>query len=164
MLTEKFYIERNVFFMSKIKWTNSMSLLLSSAIIKILALIFIAASVYAPFGLKGYAFRNTECNPAAFIVTFYICAALAFTALFFLNKLISNIRKKVIFVNENTSILRILSWCCYLVGIATAIYAVWEYYYIVIGAAAAFFGLIIRVLKNVFAQAVELREENDGTV
>ena len=44
------------------------------------------------------------------------------------------------------------------------VYSVWEYYYIVIGAAAAFFGLIIRVLKNVFAQAVEIREENDGTI
>ena len=89
---------------------------------------------------------------------------MALGALFFLNRLISNIRSSKIFVNENTTILRILSWCCYVVGIAVTVYSVWEYYYIVIGAAAAFFGLIIRVLKNVFAQAVEIREENDGTI
>ncbi|MBQ8780338.1 MAG: DUF2975 domain-containing protein [Oscillospiraceae bacterium] len=150
--------------MSKIKWTDSMSLILSSSIIKVLAVIFIAAAVYAPFGLKGYAFRNEECNPAAFITVFYVCALMAFTALFFLNKLIANIRKSKIFIHENTKILRILSWCCYFAGIATAVYSFWEYHYIVIGAAAAFFGLILRVLKNVFAKAVEMREENDGTI
>ena len=73
--------------MSKIKWTDSMSLMLSSVIIKILAVIFLAASIYVPFGLKGYAFSNEECNPAVFIIVFYLCAIMAFTALFFLNKL-----------------------------------------------------------------------------
>ena len=57
--------------MSKFKWTDSMSLLLSSAIIKFLAAIFIVASIYAPFGLEGYAFRNEECNPTVFITVFY---------------------------------------------------------------------------------------------
>ena len=88
--------------MSKFKWSDSMSLMLSSAIIKVLALIFAAASIYAPFGLKGYAFRNEECDPTAFIITFYICAVMAFIALFFLNKLISNIRRADIFIHENT--------------------------------------------------------------
>ena len=49
-------------------------------------------------------------------------------------------------------------------AVLTAVYSIWEYYYMVIAAAAAFFGLIIRVLKNVFCKAVELREENDGTI
>ncbi len=150
--------------MKNLKWTDSMSLLLSSVIVKMLAVIFAAACIYAPFGLKAYAYRNPDCSPAVFITVFYICALLAFTALFFLNRLISNIRKSRIFIGENTKILRILSWCCYFVGIATAFYSIWEYYYIVIAAAAAFFGLIIRVLKNVFRKAVEIREENDGTI
>ena len=150
--------------MSKFRWTDSMSLLLSSIIVKILAVIFAAACFYAPFGLKSYTFVNPECNPSVFITVFYICALLAFTALFFLNKLIGNIRMSKIFVSENTTILRILSWCCYLVGIVLTIYSIWEYHYLVIAAAAAFFGLIIRVLKNVFRKAVEIREENDGTI
>lgn len=150
--------------MKKIKWTDSMSLLLSSAIIKILAVIFAAASIYVPFGIDNYAFRNPHCNPTMFIILFYVCAAMAFIALFFLNKLIKNIRSSEIFITENTKILRILSWCCYAVAIAAFIYNFWEYYYIIVSAAAAFFGLIIRVLKNVFRKAVEIREENDGTI
>ena len=150
--------------MKKSKWTDSMSLLLSSIIVKVLAVIFIAAAVYAPFGVNGYAFRNPDCFKPVFLVVFYLCALCAFTALAFLNKLLKNIRGEVIFVDENVKILRILSWCCYFVAVLTALYSIWEYYYMVIAAAAAFFGLIIRVLKNVFCKAVELREENDGTI
>lgn len=150
--------------MKKFVWTSSLSLLLSSAIIKVLALIFAAACVYAPFGVQAYGLRNSECNIPALAVSFYLCAALAFTALFFLNKLIKNIRSENIFVNSNVKFLRILSWCCYGVAAVTAIYSIWEYYFMVIAAAAAFFGLILRVLKNVFCKAVELREENDYTI
>ena len=150
--------------MKNLKWTQSMSLTLSSVIVKVLALILAAACVYAPFGLKGYSFAHPEANPIAFISAFYVCAAFAFIALFVLNKLLKNIRREDIFVHENVKILRILSWCCYFVGIATAIYSYWEYHFMIIAAAAAFFGLILRVLKNVFVKAVEIREENDGTI
>ncbi|MDO5560040.1 MAG: DUF2975 domain-containing protein [Oscillospiraceae bacterium] len=150
--------------MKKTKWTDSMSLLLSSVIVKVLAVIFLASSVYAPFGLKAHTIQVPECNPAALLITFYFCAVLAFTALYFLDRLLKNIRKNKAFIDENVRILRILSWCCYFVGIATAIYSIWEYYFMVIAAAAAFFGLILRVLKNVFRKAVEIREENDGTI
>ena len=141
-----------------------MSLTLSSVIVKVLALVLAAACVYAPFGLKGYSFARPSANPIAFITAFYVCAVFAFIALFVLNKLLKNIRREEIFVQENVKILRIISWCCYFVGIATAVYSYWEYNFMIIAAAAAFFGLILRVLKNVFVKAVEIREENDGTI
>lgn len=149
--------------MKKLKWTEPMSLLLSSVIVKILAVLFAAACVYAPFAVKGFA-EQFGLNIPLFMTVFYLCAVFAFTALFFLNRLLKNIRKAEIFIDENVRILRILSWCCYLVGITMAVYSIWEYPFIVISAAAAFFGLIIRVLKNVFRKAVEIREENDGTI
>ncbi|MGN0608775.1 MAG: DUF2975 domain-containing protein [Oscillospiraceae bacterium] len=149
--------------MKKLKWTEPMSLLLSSVIVKILAVLFAAACVYAPFAVKGFA-DQFGLNIPLFMIVFYLCAVFAFTALFFLNRLLKNIRKAEIFIDENVRILRILSWCCYFVGITMAVYSIWEYPFIVISAAAAFFGLIIRVLKNVFRKAVEIREENDGTI
>ncbi len=141
-----------------------MSLLLSSIIIKLLALIFAAACIYAPFMIKGHAFMFSSTNVPLLYIVFYSCALFAFITLFFLNKLIGNIRKEQIFIHENAMILRIISWCCYFVGIATAVYSFCEYYFIVIAAAAAFFGLILRVLKNVFVKAIEIREENDATI
>ena len=103
-------------------------------------------------------------DPVGFYIAFYACAVLAFTALFFLNKLLSNISRGKVFIEENVKLIRILSWCCYLVGIVLAVYSIWAYPFIVIAVAAAFFGLIIRVLKNVFAKAVQIQEENEGTI
>lgn len=148
--------------MKKLQWTQSMSLLLSSVIVKVLALIFAAACVYAPFA--RYLVTEFGLNLPLFLTVFYICGALAFTALFFLNKMLNNIKSEQIFIEENVRILRILSWCCYFVGIVMAVYSFFAYPFIVISAAAAFFGLILRVLKNVFSKAVELREENEGTI
>lgn len=155
--------------MKQKKWTDKMSLTLSRAIVYLLAVIFALACVYVAVSYIG------DCGPhvliqelgldsAGFCVTFYICAVLAFTALFFLNRLLKNVKNEQLFIDENVKILRILSWCCYLVGIVLTVYSIWAYPFIVVAAAAAFFGLILRVLKNVFAKAVEMREENDGTI
>ncbi len=149
--------------MDKFKWTPSLSLLLSEVIVKVLAVLFAAACIYVPFNRNSIAL-NMGLNIPMFMTVFYLCALFAFTALYQLNRLLKNIKRTDIFINENVKILRILSWCCYLVGITTAIYSFFEYPFIVISAASAFFGLIIRVLKNVFCKAVELREENDGTI
>ncbi len=156
--------------MRKSKWTNTMSLTLSRVIVWVLAVIFAASCVYAAASIISDSWGplalvwELGLNPSAFYIVFYTCAVLAFTALFHLNRLLRNIKEERLFVDENVKILRILSWCCYLVGIVLAVYSIWAYPFVVIAAAAAFFGLIIRVLKNVFAKAVELREENDGTI
>lgn len=156
--------------MKQKKWTDKMSLTLSRVIVYMLAVIFVLACVYVASSFIGSGWGplalvwELGLDPAGFCVTFYLCAALAFTALFFLNKLLKNVKNEQLFIDENVKILRILSWCCYLVGIVTAFYSIWAYQFMVIAAAAAFFGLIIRVLKNVFAKAVEMREENDGTI
>ena len=64
----------------------------------------------------------------------------------------------------NVTILRILSYCCIFVGIE---YVVFGHKYISMlffAFAALFIGLILRVIKNVFDKAIELREENDYTI
>ena len=38
------------------------------------------------------------------------------------------------------------------------------FYFLLVAAAAAFIGLILRVVKNVFQQAMALKEENDYTI
>ena len=152
------------------KWTDTMSLTLSRVIVWVLAAVFAASCVYATVSLISSSWGplamvwELGLDPVGFYIVFYICAVLAFTALFFLNKLLSNIKNEKIFIEENVAIIRILSWCCYLVGIVMAVYSFWAYPFVIIAAAAAFFGLIIRVLKNVFAKAVQIQEENEGTI
>ena len=69
-----------------------------------------------------------------------------------------------IFVQNNVKLLRILSYCCFAVTVIFIFFGIYTYVSLAIALAAAFMGLILRVLKNVFSKAVELREENDLTV
>lgn len=158
-------------------WTSRMSLVLSRVIVWVLAVIFAVAVGYTSLSLIvskldpvalvwdfGVLVFEFGLDPVTFYIAFYLCAVLAFTSLFYLNRLLKNIAEDRIFIEENVKILRILSWCCYFVGIVMTAYSFEAYPFVIIAAAAAFFGLIIRVLKNVFAKAVEIKEENDGTI
>ena len=78
--------------------------------------------------------------------------------------ILNNITKEKVFVSDNVTFLRIISWCCFGAAIVTVV-ASFEYFpVIVISIAAAFVGLILRVVKNVMQSAVEIREENDLTI
>ena len=146
------------------KWNGHLSVKLTSVIIKVMFAVFVLALFGMPYYAKfmSYVLSGKEFVP--FLTTFYFCAVFAFIALFNLNKLINNIKAEKIFVHENVKYMRILSWCCFAVAIATFILEFWIYHFFVITAAAAFFGLILRVLTNVFEEAVKIREENDFTI
>ena len=62
------------------------------------------------------------------------------------------------------ALLRARPWCCLLAAVPFGVFGIWRSLSIIVALAAAFFGLILRVLKNVFEKAVELKEENDYTI
>lgn len=95
----------------------------------------------------------------------YAAAAVACAALYKLHKLLSNIGKERVFVDENVAVLRALSWHCIAAGLIFAAGALvcWPLFWL-IAAVCAFAGLILRVMKNVFAEAVRLKDENDFTI
>ena len=59
---------------------------------------------------------------------------------------------------------RLMSYCCFFAGIVFAIFTYYQPVAFFIFFACEFIGLILRVIKNVFEKAVELREENDYTI
>ena len=75
-----------------------------------------------------------------------------------------NISEGEVFIPENVSILRLLSWCCIAAGLVCLFSALYYMPFLIVSAAAAFVGLILRVVKNVFAEAVRLKDENDYTI
>jgi len=99
-----------------------------------------------------------------FLVTLYVGSAPAAILLAYLYALMHQIGSGRVFINENVSYLRYISWCCFagaVICIASAFYYVpW----FALGIAAAFMGLIIRVVKNVIAKAVALQDESDLTI
>ncbi|MBR6107038.1 MAG: DUF2975 domain-containing protein [Oscillospiraceae bacterium] len=81
-----------------------------------------------------------------------------------LHRLLLHISKKKLFVQENVTCFRLISWCCFGVAALWAVLTFWRRLALFVALIAAFAGLILRVLKNLLEQAVELREENDYTI
>ena len=161
---------------SVIMWTKSKSAALSLICTRVLAGVFIAVAVCLPFLLSGgsyYGIRATSGVsiglPKETVLSIYFCAYACFVpaivALFSLDLLLRNIRKDLVFVRTNVKCLRIISWCCF--AIAIIMLCGWpfiHYVLIFVAASAAFFGILMRVVKNVIDAACEIKDENDFTI
>ena len=125
-----------------------------------------AGSLALPWLLRWYsAYSGNQAllHPPVLAVL-WACAIPACIALIQLGRLLRNIAADRVFTTENIQSLRHISWCCY--GVAF-LFLFFLFYYILgllIAIIAAFMGLILRVVKNVFAQALAIKEENDLTV
>ncbi|MBO4878250.1 MAG: DUF2975 domain-containing protein [Ruminococcus sp.] len=98
------------------------------------------------------------------IIVVYFCAVMAFWVLWSLHKLLSNISNDKVFIPENTACLRAISWACMIVGAALLVLAIWRAIFVFFAFIFVFLGLVMRVMKNVFENAVEIKSENDFTI
>ncbi len=146
-------------------WTKCKSLRLSVILVKIVFLLLVISIFMIPFMVKWYDYISARPDISVPLsVTLYLALIPAFVVIAVLDRLLSNIRNGQVFVNQNVTILRIISWCSFAVSVIFFIFGFWRELSFLIAFAAAFFGLILRVLKNVFEQAVAIREENDFTI
>ena len=78
--------------------------------------------------------------------------------------LLLSIKGGAVFTEANVRRMRAMSWCC--MGAAAICLASALYYlpFLLVGLAAGFTGLIVRVVKNVFQQAIAMKDELDLTV
>ena len=142
------------------------SIAITSVLIKVAIVLCAAALFLMPYAAKMYeqiSFQQDNVT-VPLLITFYVCAAFGFVIQFVLNKLIKNIGSEKVFIDENVKLLKILSYCCFAIAVVTLIFARFRILVFVITFAAAFIGLILRVIKNCFTEAIRLREENDFTI
>lgn len=99
-----------------------------------------------------------------FCACFYPCAVFAYLTLYSLLRLLFHIKKDEIFISANVQYLRCISWCCFAVAVITLIGGVFYIPFSVVAVAAAFVGLMLRVVKNVMENAVAIKEENELTI
>lgn len=147
-------------------WNKSKSVISSAAVVRVFELIWVLCLAGIPFLLRWYFSLSGRpgMDGTPLTIVLYISMLPAGIALGCLDLLLRNIRRGIIFAPVNVSYLRVLSWCCFFVGV---IFFFFGFYYVlalIVGAAAAFMGLILRVLKNVFEQATAIKEENDYTI
>lgn len=148
-------------------WSDKRSLNLSKLCILLFMFGLIGTVVSAPWLTRWFlGFSRAELQGAQqfFLATIYLGAIPAGILLYNLFGLLRRIEREQVFITDNVECLRRISWSCFAgagIGVASAFYySPW----IFVGVAAAFMGLIVRVVKNVLAKAVELKNEVDYTI
>lgn len=115
-----------------------------------------------------------------FFVPLYVTLPVGLAALVCLDELLQNIKKNIVFDKSNIKLLSALSICCFLASAIAIISFVvmiiqnWndDFWFLallyvifpIMGIGEIFVGLIVRVVKNAFEKAVEIKDENDLTI
>lgn len=150
-------------------WSKNKSIILSQVIIKVMDLGIVIACIIAPKLVELYDMRvmleaGLPSVYAPLLITLYCCVPPALTALVSLDLLLFNIQHGDTFVKRNVGLLRIISWCCFLGSAIFVYFSILRPFALTIVVVAAFLGIILRVVKNCFEEAIALREENDFTI
>lgn len=133
---------------------------------RILALTVVALCVFLPRLLLWYQTVRPLGPEAAdgILYGYYLCVPVVGFALWSIDRLLRNILAGRVFEMANVRFLRRIRWCCAGVSVI-CIPAAWLYPPLIfLVAIMAFLALMVSVVKNVMAAAVEIREENELTV
>ena len=148
-------------------WNDRKSLALSKVCVLLFMILLLLCAVLAPRILTRLIGRSVSAYMAGrplFLITIYVGCVIAAALLSLLYILLYRIGAGRVFVKENTACLRYISWCCF-AGAATGLVSALYYIpWLAVGVAAAFMGLIVRVIKNVFAKAVSLQDDAELTI
>ncbi|MDD2554029.1 MAG: DUF2975 domain-containing protein [Desulfotomaculaceae bacterium] len=148
-------------------WNGEKSIVLSKLCVLLFMTLLLAAVVTAPWlthWFVGFSRAGLKEEAACLMATIYVGAVPAAYLLYSLLKLLRRIETGQVFTANNVELLRRISWSCF-AGAVIALFSLFYYFpWFFVAVAAAFMGLIVRVVKNVVAQAVELKNEADYTV
>lgn len=149
-------------------WNSKKSVVLSYVVCIFLLILILLACVLAPFYLsKFFGMLNIEEHTVkynTFMCCLYPCSFFGIVAVLSLMAMLKRIYKEHPFCRQNVISLKIISLCCFLVALITFLGSFYCRTFIFIAVAAGFFGLILRVVKNVIQRATEIQRENDLTV
>ena len=106
----------------------------------------------------------TQTDTYILAVCLYLCNAPGFMLLYDMERLLKNLRNGRVFIPENVSYLRRISWCCFIAALLCLAGCLYVRALSFIAVAAGFMGLVVRIVRNVFAQAIPMRDELDLTV
>lgn len=148
-------------------WNGQKSIILSKWCILLFMCLLIVTVVSAPWLIRwflSFSRAGLEGTEPFFLATIYTGFVPAAYLLYSLLRLLYRIDAEQVFITENVERLRRISWSCF-AGAGISLVSVFYYFpWVFVAVAAAFMGLIVRVVKNVVAKAVELQNEVDYTV
>jgi hypothetical protein len=146
-------------------WTKSNSFKLSLILVEVTFLLLIGMLFLIPAAVCWYdAVSGLEPVKYFLGTILYISDLIAFVVIGALYRLLRNIEKHLVFIDQNATYLRIISWGLVAVSVLLLIFSFKRGTALILAFVMAFLGLILRVLKNVFEEAIALQNEQDFTI
>jgi len=149
-------------------WSRDRSVLLSLVATRIIATLAVVLALWLPSLIdRGFFTGRALLGPQDvkwLLPVYYGFLIPAGVALASLDRLLAAIRQEQVFTRRNVRYLRIITWCCFAAGVILLVSGLISVVFYVLAVLAAFFGLILRVVKNLFAAAVSLQSESDLTI
>ena len=99
-----------------------------------------------------------------FLTCFYLSTGLTYPILYFVSKLLLNLKKDVVFDKKNTRLMTGISACCFLICLVCILGACASASLCVIALVGLFVGLIVQCVRLVMDKAIDMRDELDLTV
>ncbi|MCL2152163.1 MAG: DUF2975 domain-containing protein [Oscillospiraceae bacterium] len=145
-------------------WSDRKSLVLSKCCVVLFMALLLAGVIYASSEGALMLRIMSDGRRAFFLATIYAGSVPTAVLLVLLYGLLRRIGAGQVFISKNSECLRYISWCCFAGALISVISAVYWIAWFAVGVSAAFMGLIVRVIKNVFAKAVSLQDDADFTI
>ncbi len=148
-------------------WNENRSVQLSRVCVAGFALLLAAMDIGAVWLIPFISAMLVQVQCVWLYVELYLCSVPAWAALWGLWKLLGNLSRSVVFAEENVRSMRMVSWCCFAVSalcVVGGFTAGMPLFQLVLAGAAAFMGLIVRIVKNAFEQAISMKDELDFTI
>jgi len=101
---------------------------------------------------------------AIFLITIYVGFVPAVVLLVLIYVFLHRISIGQVFVKENITFLRYISWCCFAGALICLVSGLYYLPWYAISVAGAFMGIIVRAIKDVFAKAVSLQDDAELTI
>lgn len=148
-------------------WNDKKSITLSKFCVLAFSAMLIGIALSAPWIVNRFLdFSRADLvgKENFFLSTIYSGSIPAAVLLYCLYRLLHSIEHEEVFISANVEYLRRISWCCFAGAIICFASTLYYFPWIFVAVAAAFMGLIVRVIKNIIAQAVELKNESEYTI
>lgn len=158
-------------------WNKSKSITLTHLLVRACYVFLAITAIGLPILLRMDYLELTSTTVDYFTYTLLAVVPAGYLALICLDMLLINVKKEMVFNEKNVKLLRIISWACFYagsVGILSFVIVFIKYLFLpailipsivlVLAVAEMFMGLVVRVVKNVFEAAIEIKEENELTI
>lgn len=148
-------------------WNKKRSILLSKIFIIAFLAVFAACMIFGPW-LADFVMissrRAQEWQAPWFLATIYTGGVLVLAILGLLLAVVWNVGRGIVFDRRNISRLRLISWLCMAGAAICLASSIYYLPWLLVCMAGAFIGLMVRIVKNILAEATLLKEENDYTI